>query len=440
MRRWFIVVVALLFVALLFQNSSASGVCTTKSGFYVALLNQTIDPGAADFISSSVANAKAECSSTIILILNTFGGDGSSMDKIISSISDFQSYGGNFVTLIAPRGAHAFSAGAYVAEASNKIYMVSGTTIGSATPIVFNIPPGEENTTLTKDIQGFKTFMQALTSSFGRNATATGLMVTKGVSYTAEEAYKLRVIDGIINATSVEDALSYLGVPQGTRINTPGIRSQFLSVISDPNVSGLLFLIGVIAILADLYHPTVLLSIVGVVIIALALLGLGVFGASAVSIALMAIGAIFIFLEVKTHHGLSALAGVIIFAIGFLLIFQIPPPPSLPHPPANFFAVQPLTYTILFAIGALAVIVSIYLYRIREGLMKRASALDVKRVVGMTGRMETDLEPLSYGTATIGSELWTVTSSEKLKKGDLVKVKEVSGLKLIVERIKDEHL
>src|SRR5207244_5852969 len=110
-----------------------------------------------------------------------------------------------------------------------------------------------------------------------------------------------------------------------------GTRSVFLSIISDPNLDSILFLAGVFAIISDLYHPTVIFTVVGVAAIALALLGLGVFGAPIVSIILMMIGAIFIFLELKTHHGVSAIAGVIIFIVGFLLIFSLPsstPAPS----------------------------------------------------------------------------------------------------------------
>lgn len=431
-----------LILIMLIPNRLVAQTCASRSGYYVASLSQTIDPGAADFISSAVSNAEQQCVQTFVLVLDTFGGDGNSMDNIIKQISNFQAYGGTFITLISPRGAHAFSAGSYVAEASNKIYMVEGTVIGSATPIVYGIPTGEENTTLTKDIQGFKSFMEALASSFGRNATAAGLMVTKGLSYTAEQAFEIHVIDGLINASSTRDALLFLGIPESTPINTPGIRSIFISVISDPNVSGLLFLIGVIAILVDLYHPTLVLSFAGVTIIALALLGLGIFGASTVSIALMAIGAVFIFLEVKTHHGISALGGVIIFAIGFLLLFQSPnpnQPSSLNHPQANFFTISPFSYGFLFAIGAFAVIASIYLYRVREGIMKRTSALDPSRLIGMKGRLESDLEPGGLATAQIGSELWSVTSEEKLKKGDKVKVKEIQGLKLVVEKDKDEY-
>src|SRR5207247_8341551 len=100
-------------------------------------------------------------------------------------------------------------------------------------------------------------------------------------------------------------------------IHTPGTRSMFRSIISDPNLDSVLFLAGVFAILADLYHPTLIFTVIGGALVALALLGLGVFGAPLVSIILMMIGAIFIFLELKIHNGVAAIAGVIIFIVGF---------------------------------------------------------------------------------------------------------------------------
>ncbi|HYB75364.1 MAG TPA: hypothetical protein VEC08_00245, partial [Nitrososphaerales archaeon] len=125
--------------------------CTTKSGYYVASLNADIDPGAANFMSTTVSNAESACNANIVFILSTNGGDGGSMESMVGSIESFQNSGGMFTTLIAPAGSFAFSAGAYIAEASNKIYMVPGTTIGSATPIVSGIPTGEENTTMRKE-------------------------------------------------------------------------------------------------------------------------------------------------------------------------------------------------------------------------------------------------------------------------------------------------
>ncbi len=138
--------------------------CGGQPSYYVASMNMTIDPGSQDFVTSAINDARASCANHFVLVMNTFGGAGNNMDNIINAISSYQADGGTFITLIAPSGNHAFSAGAYIAEASDKIYMTPGTAIGSATPIVYNIPTGEVNTTLTKDINGFKAYMGALAS------------------------------------------------------------------------------------------------------------------------------------------------------------------------------------------------------------------------------------------------------------------------------------
>jgi len=437
-----LLLVAALLVALVcgFAPVHADG-CTSKTGYYIASLNADIDPGAANFMSTTVANAEAACDGHIVFILSTNGGDGGDMESMVNSISSYQQWGGNFVTLVAPLGAHAFSAGSYIAEASNEIYMVNGTVIGSATPIVSGIPTGEVNSTMAKDISAFTNYMQALTEANKRNETATGRMVTLGLSYTDAQAFKYGVITNVTDATSVVGALqAQFGLPASTPINTPGISSILISIFSDPNVSSLLFLLGIFLILFDIYHPTFVFTFVGATVIALALFGLGVFGASPLSVALMIIGAAFIFLEVKTQHGISALVGVVVFIVGFLFIFQFPPAsapnPSLPPvPPANFSGIPNITYALIVALGAAIVIGSPYLRRIRAGLMARPKVYDSSATIGKTGEMKTDLVAGGKGDARIGAEEWSVTSNKDLKRGDSVKVIAVDGLELIVEKL-----
>ena len=416
--------------------------CSQNSSYYVASLNADIDPGAADFLASAVGNAQAICAGNFVLVLTTNGGDGGSMESMVGSIASYQQWGGTFITLVAPGGAFAFSAGAYIAEASTKIYMVPGTTIGSATPIVSGIPTGETNTTLTKDIDAFASYMETLTGDNGRNTTATGLMVTEGVSYTCAslkncQALREGVINGVLNVTSLDGALEALSppVPAGTPINTPGIRSQLISFFSDPNVSGLLFLVGIIAVLFDIYHPTLVLSVVGVAIMGIALFGLGLFGASILSIALMFIGAAFMFLEVKTQHGISAIIGVVIFAIGFLLIFQTTAQSSPSHPVGNFIAIPDTTYILLGVLGGVVVVGSFYLVKLREGLKRRPKYFDLNRFVGKEGRLESSIALGEKGVANIESEQWTVSSSQEIEKGTRVRVIGVSGMELIVEKV-----
>jgi len=414
------------------------------SNVYVASLDQNIDPGAQDFVVSSINDATSSGIHNFILIINTNGGAGVNMENIISAIFTYENAGNHFTTLIAPGSAHAFSAGAYIAEASTNITMVPSTVIGSATPIVSGIPVGQENSTFTKDLNAFTEYMASITPGY-RNVTGTKVMVTGGISYSCQTyafcyAKQQHVVDVALNVSSTQDALTAMGAG-GVPIHTPGVTSTFLSVISDPNLDGILFLAGTFAILADLYHPTLILSVVGGAAIALALLGLGVFGAPLVSIILMLIGAVFIFLELKTHHGVSAIAGVIIFIVGFLLIFSLPSsapaPAAAPSGSGTFIQAGILTYTILGLLGAGGVFGSIYLYRVRETLMNQPPAQNPKAIIGKKGRLTSDLKAGELATANVGSEDFSVTGSTDLPKGTLVKVKGLEGLRLIVEGAED---
>ena len=440
-RGLLLIAVLIVFAAPMVASHAQSQTCTSKSAYYVASLNADIDPGTADFMASTVSNAESMCAGHLVFVLVTNGGDGASMESMISSIESYQQWGGNFSTVVAPQGGYAFSAGSYIAESSNDIYMEPGTTIGSATPIVSGIPTGEENSTMTKDINAFASYMGTLTESNGRNYTATELMVTNGVSYPDDQALAEEVINGVINSTTVQGALTYLGVPANTPVNTPGIRSSLISVLSNPNVSSLLFLLGVFAILFDIYHPTIILSVVGVAVIVSALFGLGAFGASPLAVILMIIGAAFIFLEVKTAHGISATVGVVIFIIGFLLIYQFPPAAaapsssSTPLPTGTFTGIPDITYGLIAALAVTIVVGSIYLRSIRDALRNRPKVNEPTVLIGKEGRMESDLRAGERGVAMVASEEWSVTSTRDLQRGDTIRVKGVTGQTLAVEKV-----
>ena len=409
--------------------AAARAQSSSSTSYYVISLDANIDPGSQNFVTSSISAAQSAGANHIVLVLNTPGGDGQSMDSIIQAISNYESSGGTFVTLIGPYGAQAFGAGSYIAESSDKIYMMNGTVIGSALLTDANNSTG-----------GFTAFMQALTDNFGRNGTATGLMVSADQSYGATVALRLHAVDGLVNASSVSDALAQLGVPAATPVQTEGISSELITILSDPNLSVVLFLAGVLAIMVDLFHPTFILSGAGAAAIVLALIGFGYFGAPLSAVLLMFIGAAFIFLEVKTHHGVSAVGGVVIFAIGVLLVFQNTSTPGAIGPgivpPANISSPTPVTYAILAVLGVVIVIGSVYLYRMRRDLDSRKLGLfEMKRMLGKEGVLTSDVKANMTGTANIESEDWTVTSKQDLVKGIRVKVKETDGYKLVVEGI-----
>src|SRR2546421_12330027 len=74
-----------------------------QSNVYVASLDQNIDPGAEDFVVSSINDASSSGIHKFILILNTNGGSGSNMENIINAISNYEGVSNNnFTTLVAP--------------------------------------------------------------------------------------------------------------------------------------------------------------------------------------------------------------------------------------------------------------------------------------------------------------------------------------------------
>src|SRR4029077_15364041 len=92
----------LLAAVLLTVQASIPQTAHTASNVYVASLDQDIDPGAQDFVVSSINDAPSSGIHNIILIINTNGGAGVNMENIISSISTYEGNGNNFPTLVAP--------------------------------------------------------------------------------------------------------------------------------------------------------------------------------------------------------------------------------------------------------------------------------------------------------------------------------------------------
>ena len=154
----------------------------------------------------------------------------------------------------------------------------------------------------------------------------------------------------------------------------------------------------------------------------------------------MFIGAAFIFLEVKTHHGVSAIGGVVIFIIGVLLVFQntaTPAPLGSGISVPRAWSAPARSPTGYLRRSAVAIVIgSVYLYRLRRDLDSRKQGLfEMKRMIGKEGLLTSDVKANMTGTANIGSEDWTVSCTQDLAKGTRVKVKETDGYKLIVEGV-----
>jgi membrane-bound serine protease (ClpP class) len=389
----------------------------------IANFNVPVDPGSSTFMSRVVNYAIGQGASAIVIEMNTPGGLLSDMVSIINSITQANKSGIPTYTYVVPNGLAA-SAGSYIAMATNKIVMGSGSAIGPSTPIVVGGTSLEQNHTQAAMLE----FMVSLANEWGRNSTMAYSMVQGDQAFTAAEAYQYHLIDG--SANSLNDAIrefnSSLSGKQQVFISED-IYEQFLSALSDSTLDGILIILGVMAIVIDIFHPTILLTIVGAIAIVLGLIGAEIISASVLGYAVIAIAAVLIILELKLGHGFAMMAGVVLGAFGILLLAH----------GLIYFTPSPITLTTeleeLFFVAIVGIVAGLYIRWVLGPIRSRSKLTGPEALVGQIGTAVTDLKPT--GEVRVKGIIWKAESiSGDIIKGESVRVKAIKGLTLEVEK------
>src|SRR5215216_1620243 len=101
------------------------------------------------------------------------------------------------------------------------------------------------------------------------------------------------------------------------------LASIALTVITDPNVAFLLLIIGIVGVVAELYHPGAFApGIVGTISLVLALVALGNLPTNWGAAALIGFSLVLFLLELHlTSHGILGTGAVIAFLLGGYLLF-----------------------------------------------------------------------------------------------------------------------
>jgi membrane-bound serine protease (ClpP class) len=386
----------------------------------IANFNFPVDAGSSAFISRVVSNAQNNNTAAIIIEMNTPGGSVGSMLDIISSITDANQTGIPTYTFIVPNGAGA-SAGSYIAMATNKILMAPGSAIGPSTPIVVGGTELEQNHTQAY----FLSYMQSLAQNWGRNSTAVYYMVQADQAFSANDAVAYHVADG--SATTLSDALNQLGLSANPQVTvSENLYEQIISALSNATLDGILFLVGIIAIVLDIYHPTIVLSVAGVISISAGLVGAEIIGASLLGLVILVVAAALIIAELKLGHGFALIGGVILGAVGiYFLSFD------LQYSPSPITGIFELELGLLVAFGF---IMGLYLRWIIGPLRRRKKLTGSETMIGKTAITITDLKP--NGEIRVLGEIWRAKStSGDIAKGEHVTVKNLEGLVVIVEKL-----
>ena len=420
----------LLFVLFAATLVALTGISHASSQKVVVVLNldEEIDPGSGNFIASSLSSLTPSTTEAVIINTNTPGGILENMLQMVNAINSTEARGINVYTYIPADGMGA-SAGSYVAMATDGIYMGSGSYIGPSTPIVEGGTALEEKHTT----DAMAALMGSMAIAHNRNATAAENMVFNNTAYTETQAVSIHLVNGYSsNLTALITSLHLSSYPVVT--GNPNFYDNFLSFLSNSTVDGIFILIGAIAILADLFHGTAILSAIGIILIALGLLGAEIIGASLVGIILLLVGAVLIIVEAKTGHGISLVAGVVTALIGTFLLASPYLSSNVGYSPAPYGVDS---YIAAIAIGIIAVFFGFMIRRIAVTFRSRKFT-GAETLIGRTANVKESLSP--KGWISIDGVRWEAKTEDNssIDKGQKVTVMARDGLVLIVKPISTE--
>jgi membrane-bound serine protease (ClpP class) len=401
-------------------------------------VNRNIDHVTQGFIAHAVSQAEQEHDALLVIQLDTPGGAYDATRKIVQHLLAANV---PVAVYVAPKGARAASAGAFILAAANFAVMAPGTNIGAASPVSAT---GKDigGTLQEKVTNDTAALMRSIAQERGRNPDKLELTVRNAVSFSASEAVDAHIVDFI--AKGAEDLLAQLSGRTAQTATGPVImnvasaskrtlnmtlRERFVALVATPELVSILYTVGMIAIFIELFHPGLVApAVIGALCLVLAFLGLGSLPFNWAGLVLLGLAAAFVIAELHTGSSLLGVGAVLAFIIGALLLFSV----DIPRLPG-----EPVRRVSLWLIGILAALFALVTVVVGGAVMKtrrlqypKAGAL----LVGKTGFATSDLAP--KGTVQVASELWTATAEDAtpIRAGDLVSVVGLEGLILKVRK------
>jgi membrane-bound serine protease (ClpP class) len=392
-----------------------------------------------DLIARTLAQAQAQGAGLVIIELDTPGG---LLDSTREIVEDLLASPVPVAVYVSPRGAQAGSAGTFITAAAHFAVMAPGTNIGAATPVSAT---GEElgETQASKATNDAAALIRSIAQERGRNTEKLEQTVREAVSFTAQEAVDLKVVD--LMADDLAHLLAQVDgrvavTPAGPRaLATRGLTPQrvsktplehFLDFISDPNVAFILLSLGTLGLTIELFNPGLIVpGVVGAILLLLAFLALGNLPVNWAGVAFIVLAGVLAVLETQVSgFGVLGVGAIISFLVGGVLLFYQfgDASPTLPRVAVSRWVL----------VGMAVTLALVMLYAVREILQSRkaAPAGPAEPVVGARGVVTTELAP--RGVVQLGSETWSAVSQDggAIGVGEHVRVTGIDGLTLTVSR------
>jgi membrane-bound serine protease (ClpP class) len=386
-----------------------------------------INPVTQSYFTHQLDRAAKDGYDAAVVELDTPGGLSTSMKTMFNAELNSKV---PVIVYVSPDGARAASAGVWISQAADVLAMAPSTNIGSSTPIDSS---GQNlgSDLRRKVINDAAASLTALAETHHRNTTWPALAVKKASNLTADQALKMHVID--MEASSLPALLDKLNGYKtkdadrpftlhlaGAQVDTvkPGFFTRVLNALIDPNVISLLFLLGIIGIGFEIFHPGVVLpGALGVVSLLTALYGFSVLPVSWTGVLLILLGIALLVIDAHViSHGALTVSGLIALAVGMLMLFQ--------NAPAPYHTSLGLVITITVAIGAFWAFAISKAVQVR----RRPATVGPNRFSGAEAVVR------GPGQVFVDGELWQAHRADggDLVPGEHVRVESVDGLELTV--------
>ena len=424
---FFLVLLLISSLVLIYPSSAA-----TSDGPVLAVkLDSAITPASDDIVSAAIQEAESGNYQAVLIILDTPGGGLTETFSIIDSVERTRL---PVIGYVYPDGAKAWSAGTLILMSSDVAAMAPHTIIGSAQPVQLSATGGTVPINDSKTINAIVALIEEKAKKHGRNSTAAREFVLSNLNLNADDAKKFGSIEYV--SPDPQDLLRQVN---GLRVKNvtlstnssdviffePPLNLQFLKLLSDPMIAGLLIVVGLYGIIFGLSSPGWGAEAFGVISLALGLIGQG-FDVNLGGLFLMLVGVALILVELHSHSfGILAAAGLICITIGSILLI----PTSYPqwYIPGEYQ--RSLAAAFILPSLILGAFLAFAVYKIAR---IRFAKPVIGQIIGEEAEALDRLAPTGY--VSFQGEYWKAEAEETVEKGEKVAIVGKDGATLKVRR------
>ena len=419
------------FILLLLLILSSIPVSDSDDGakrVYVAHIDGMIAGGTENQFEKAIDIAERGGGAALVIMLDTPGGLSDAMKEIIKDIEGAKV---PVIIYVAPEGAYAFSAGAFILLSSHLAAMAPSTAVGACQPRIINPVTGTAQEAPQKEINAYASYIGSIAARHGRNGTAARLFVTDNLAFGPEQALEngsIEIIAGSLEElVEKADGIKVRGALngdenatldlKGAEIVTVGwnFRDRVINYLTDPQIASLLLTIGMLGLIFGFLTPGFHLpETLGAIFLVIALYGLSYIGINAAGILLIVLAFVFIVVEAHTPtFGFWTAAAVISFIFGIVLI-----------PAANSIYEMPTDWFVSFRVTSIiaAVAIGIFFAYALAAVIKARRAkpkMGDEDFIGIEGVAITDIAP--KGQVKVRGMIWEAEAADAGREADIIR-------------------